>query len=140
MCFLTRLFSMKFLFLFRGSQSEVILAYSDSVHSFHRTFGIVTGLGILLRGDQTFPLTPLCQTQKLCFHFSRCLLLSQMSHQAAVFGSLTESSVWRLTSLVWTLSSLRSVSGALSQRPAEDPGGDGSGEERAHLSSSHLLL
>lgn len=34
----------------------------------------------------------------------------------------------------------RSVSGALSQRAPEDPGGDGSGEERAHLPRSHLLV
>lgn len=56
------------------------------------------------------------------------------------FWSVKELSVWWLTALVWTLSCLRSFSGALSQRPSEDPGGDGSGEERTHFSGSHLLL
>lgn len=34
----------------------------------------------------------------------------------------------------------RSAGGSLSQRTSEDPGGDGAGEERAHFSSTHLLL
>lgn len=78
-------------FPFRGSQSEVILAYSDSVHSFHRTFGIVTGLGILLRGDQTFPLTPLCQTQKLCVFTSVAASCYHRCHIRLLFLGLSQS-------------------------------------------------
>lgn len=72
---------------------------------------------------------------------SLSLLLSQASCTGAGLG-LSESSVWWLTSLIGLclLSSRRSVGGALSQGPSEDLGGDGSGEKRTHLPSSHLLL